>query len=270
VTYSQNGRKLAPENLCPEALEARCTVCNKNEATDDNDLAMCDRCDKAYHQKCHDPPVERFGNFEDDWYCASCTAELLKMRGLTIAEGDFVWARFGDAPVWPGRVLRVDFSSLTDPKPYWVRFYDPKNKSEGAWMSDTHVEPWSKGPSFASVRDAQRKLAVRLAEADGAAPISGCGPQAPRTPLPRLGASTPRLVPSAPPPQKRPRTEATPRRRLRRASDDAAAGDGSSAAPAVMLSQQAAEVQQLIDAAKARQARLEREIDEVIGSQPAV
>lgn len=173
--------KLAPENLHPEAMSASCCVCNNDDATDENDLALCDRCDKGYHQLCHTPPVKAFGNPDDQWFCAECTEELATERSLRLRVPDLAWVRFPmDSPHWPARVLRIDFSSLADPKPYWVQFFDTGSVT-GAWVSDEQVVPWSEGPALSDVRDARRRLAVRLAEAAKNAPFEEpCEPTRPR------------------------------------------------------------------------------------------
>lgn len=164
--------KEVAENLFPEALEASCCKCHGGSVSADNDLAMCDRCDKAFHQKCHDPPVAYFGNPEDQWFCSQCTLDLAEMRKLQLQVEDFCWVQAtGETVAWPARVLRIDFSSLADPKPYWVQFFDA-GPPEGAWVGEIHVKPWSDGPSFRSIVQARRRNAVRLAEADGAPQIS--------------------------------------------------------------------------------------------------
>lgn len=164
--------KEVAENLFPEALEASCCKCHGGSVSADNDLGMCDRCDKAFHQKCHGPPVTYFGNPEDQWFCSQCTLDLAEMRKLQLQVDDFCWVQAtGETVAWPARVLRIDFSSLADPKPYWVQFFDA-GPPEGAWVGEIHVKPWSDGPSFRSIVQARRRNAVRLAEADGAPQIS--------------------------------------------------------------------------------------------------
>jgi len=241
--------KLAPMNLCPEALDAVCCICSSGECMDDNDLGLCDRCDRAFHQRCHDPPVPYFGNTEDKWFCAECVAEIAKQRQLRLGVGEFVWATVpAHSPPWPARVLRIDFNSLEDGHPYWVQFFDT-GPCQGNWVGEGNLVPWSESPSFASIRDARRKLAVRLAEAKGAEPISGPGPRAPIAPLP-----TSRAIPKkrASPPARR-AISSGPRKRQRHASPDEEEQDYSS---------QMDEMRELIEAARERQRRLEREIDE--------
>jgi len=237
-------RKLAPENLCPEALDAICSVCGAGEAADHNDLALCDMCDKGFHQQCHNPPVAFFGNPDDQWFCGSCTMELARQRGLRLAIGDFAWVVVpGDAQPWPARVLRIDFSSLADPRPYWVQFFDT-GPNTGSWVSEGHVSPWSEGPAFGDIREARRKLAVRLAEADGAPPLNPNVQQAPVKPLPAFSRSAipgcPTTVAHATAPSSRRRNETVTNSALMRKVD---------------------EIREQIEASQKRQRLLEEEID---------
>lgn len=264
-----------PRNLCPEANEAVCCVCGKDEATDANDLALCDRCDRGFHQLCHTPVVHFFGKADEQWFCAPCTQALSRERKLRFKEGDFVWARYSaDGLPWPARITRIDFCSLTDIRPYFAEYFDSP-PSGGNWLSEMQITPWSEGPSFAAVRDNKRKTAVRLAEADGAQPISDASlAQAPVKPLPdrrgvlpvhlrydatvrRIGASSRAAGETdafSPPP--------TRMRRLRVKSPRQVAFQFDDLGTEAELSQQAAEMRELIEAARERQARLEREYDQ--------
>eukprot|EP00913_Durusdinium_trenchii_P028220 g26455.t1 len=113
--------KAVAANLFPEALEATCCKCSGGTVEDGNDLGMCDRCDKAFHQKCHDPCVRYFGHPDDQWFCAQCTLDLAQMRQLKLQVEEFCWVQAaGETMPWPAQVLRIDFSSLADPKPYWA------------------------------------------------------------------------------------------------------------------------------------------------------
>jgi len=150
---------------------------------------------------------------------------------------------------WPSRVIRIDFSSLADPKPYWVQFFDT-GPSQGAWVGEGHVTPWLDGPSFADVRDARRKLAVRLAEADGAVPISMDAPQAPVKPLPASRAWQPGASAAS--------AEYRPNKRLRRSSR----AQGEELSEEVL--REVNEMRAQIAAAQERQRQLEREIDEAM------
>lgn len=240
------------ENLCPEALETVCCICNHGDASDENDLAMCDRCDRGFHQQCHDPPVSHFGRPEDQWFCAECTAELAEERGLTVKAGDFVWASSSACPqLWPARVLRIDFTSAADTRPYWVQFFDSvKGQATGAWVSESQAVAWADGPAFDTLKDGRRRLAVRLAEADGAAPISGSGQAVAPTPVStHLAAAVKPPVP----------TVARPAKRLRRVASAAEEG------PAAPGGAELKEMRGMIAAARLRQARLELQLEEANG-----
>lgn len=241
----QSGKqKLAPENLCPEALDATCCVCGEGEAADHNDLALCDMCDRGFHAQCHSPPVAFFGNPDDQWFCATCTEELARQRGLRLVVGDFAWVKWpGDAQPWPARVLRIDFSSLADPRPYWVQFFDT-GQSTGSWVSEDHASPWSEGPDFGDIREARRKLAVRLAEADGAPPMNPNVQQAPVKPLPAVSRSATPGCPSTVAHANAPST----RRRSQPVTNTA-------------LMQKVDEIREQIEASQKRQRLLEEEID---------
>ena len=57
-----------------EADDAICAVCRGGEATDENDIAVCDKCNTPYHQHCHVPVLREkdLGDEEDEWWCRRC------------------------------------------------------------------------------------------------------------------------------------------------------------------------------------------------------
>lgn len=74
-----------------------CSLC-QGEATDDNDILLCDRinCYRAYHQNCLDPPIKA-ANIDPkmDWFCWQCECfdtsldiigEKTGVEGLTIED----------------------------------------------------------------------------------------------------------------------------------------------------------------------------------------
>jgi len=250
--------QLPPVNLSMEALDAICEVCGKGDVTDDNDLALCDRCDRGFHQKCHEPQVSFFGRPDDQWFCAACTKELAQLRKLRVRVADFVWAGLAGVPWWPARVLCIDFTSLADTKPYWVQFFET-GPPKGIWAGEAQVLPWLEGPDFASVQGARRRLAIRLAEADGAVPISGTAQQAPIKPLPKLL-----------PPQRSIGGVVMPRSSARRRHYPPSAPPSQQEGPMEEeLSQQVQEMRELVMAASARQDRLEKVLGEALSASPA-
>eukprot|EP00930_Biecheleria_cincta_P004879 TRINITY_DN105808_c0_g1_i1.p1 TRINITY_DN105808_c0_g1~~TRINITY_DN105808_c0_g1_i1.p1 ORF type:complete len:701 (+),score=159.39 TRINITY_DN105808_c0_g1_i1:76-2103(+) len=254
--------KLAPENMFPEALNANCCKCGKGEATDDNDLALCDRCDRAFHQFCHDPPVERFGNAEDQWFCMDCTKALSKLRELRLGVGAFAWVQTsGDPHPWPAKVLRLDFSSLADPKPYWVQYCDT-GAPQGNWVGEKEIIPWEEGPSFDQVLQARRRNAVRLAEGAGAPPISNVASRSKSytAPVSRVSQSS-RTAPG----KKRgadPAASANVQKRQRRRRATEEEDDEEEEEEDPQQAEQVLEMRRLIQEARERQRALERQIDE--------
>jgi len=161
-----------------DIMEAVCCVCRGKDATDENDLALCDMCDRGFHQQCHDPPVSSFGTSEDQWFCAECTAKLAKRRGLSLSAGDFAWvalqrpvaaAAAGAQPPWPARVLSVAFTSASEKQPYSLRLYGGRAGVEDiiTWASKAQAWAWALGPGSPS-SDAEWRRAVQVAVADGA------------------------------------------------------------------------------------------------------
>ncbi len=57
-----------------EEEEAVCVVCGGGEATDENDIAVCDRCLCPFHQACCHPPVtaRELGEEGEEWWCRRC------------------------------------------------------------------------------------------------------------------------------------------------------------------------------------------------------
>lgn len=57
--------------------DLKCCICFRGEATDENDLLMCDGvgCFRAYHMHCLSPIMTpEKAEAEDDWFCPICTA----------------------------------------------------------------------------------------------------------------------------------------------------------------------------------------------------
>ncbi|XP_054270961.1 metal-response element-binding transcription factor 2 [Macrosteles quadrilineatus] len=52
-----------------------CVICKKSQTKKDNEVVVCDRCSRGYHQLCHQPTVE-LGL--DCWECHRCQAVPLK------------------------------------------------------------------------------------------------------------------------------------------------------------------------------------------------
>ena len=52
-----------------------CAVCGSgSDSEPDNDILMCDfkHCNRAYHQKCHEPVLAELPHEDEDWFCCHC------------------------------------------------------------------------------------------------------------------------------------------------------------------------------------------------------
>ena len=57
--------------------DLQCCICFRGDATDDNDLILCDGegCFRAYHMQCVSPHITALeAEEEEDWFCPLCTA----------------------------------------------------------------------------------------------------------------------------------------------------------------------------------------------------
>ncbi len=52
-----------------------CEECGNGNWSDENTIVFCDGCDEAYHQQCHNPPIESniASNKDVGWHCGLCT-----------------------------------------------------------------------------------------------------------------------------------------------------------------------------------------------------
>lgn len=41
----------------PEDEDLLCVVCKKSAPKDSNEISVCDKCGRGYHQRCHQPEV---------------------------------------------------------------------------------------------------------------------------------------------------------------------------------------------------------------------
>lgn len=152
-----------------QTVSWRCFVCDGGPSGKLGCLIRCDGCDKTFHMNCHDPPVTRPGLPNEKWYCSHCTEALAQHRALRLRPGDFAWARLKATSVlWPCVVLKLDFTKLDDPRPYWVNFFEGRKREQrGAWVGEEQVLQWSDGPMIPESAS-QRQAALRQAQAAGA------------------------------------------------------------------------------------------------------
>jgi len=78
-------------------LTWNCFQCGSRKSTKDNQIALCDHCDHAFHARCLDPPLSEFP--AGDWFCnrAECIADRCKPDGKDcqsnreVSEEEDVW-----------------------------------------------------------------------------------------------------------------------------------------------------------------------------------
>jgi PHD-finger len=62
--------------LCRKGKEpsANCTRCQRGHSPSTNMIVFCDECNRAWHQFCHDPPIEKevVAVKEREWFCRNC------------------------------------------------------------------------------------------------------------------------------------------------------------------------------------------------------
>ena len=74
------------------AEAALCKVCHRGASPTTNMIVFCDGCNMAYHQFCHDPPIEKdvVQIAEKEWFCNPCTrskeSAIEGMEGLVAGD----------------------------------------------------------------------------------------------------------------------------------------------------------------------------------------
>ncbi|KAF2865890.1 hypothetical protein BDV95DRAFT_530302 [Massariosphaeria phaeospora] len=74
-------------------LAAQCKTCHRGTDPGNNRIVFCDVCNTAYHQYCHDPPIddEVVNVLEKEWLCGPCErskqAVIEGTDGLTASDG---------------------------------------------------------------------------------------------------------------------------------------------------------------------------------------
>ncbi|XP_073274332.1 pathogenesis-related homeodomain protein isoform X2 [Primulina huaijiensis] len=73
-----NNSKVAPDGSVHHE-HIICSKCELREALPDNDIILCDgTCDRAFHQKCLDPPLstENIPPEDEGWFCKFCESKM--------------------------------------------------------------------------------------------------------------------------------------------------------------------------------------------------
>jgi len=80
-------KKKRPYRRNPES--ALCKACHRGHSPSNNQVVFCDGCGGAYHQYCHDPPIDKEVILipEKEWFCVSCIRERNEIISGTTLEG---------------------------------------------------------------------------------------------------------------------------------------------------------------------------------------
>lgn len=71
----------------PEA--ALCKLCDRGHSPENNQIVFCDGCGNAFHQFCHNPPIDRLTVIitEKEWFCTNCMMKR-ERKGMTSIGSD--------------------------------------------------------------------------------------------------------------------------------------------------------------------------------------
>ncbi|KAL4975051.1 hypothetical protein BDW66DRAFT_138427 [Aspergillus desertorum] len=69
---TSRSRKPVPRK--PKSANIRCYLCDRGHSPMSNIIVFCDRCNRAWHQHCHDPPIENevVAVRDKEWLCREC------------------------------------------------------------------------------------------------------------------------------------------------------------------------------------------------------
>ena len=92
---------------------ALCKACHRGHSPNNNQIVFCDGCGAAYHQYCHDPPIDKETVLVPDkeWLCAACVRTRMREVAGTALDGLESGDKMSDLEV--GRVW-----SRRRPSPY--------------------------------------------------------------------------------------------------------------------------------------------------------
>lgn len=95
ATPATQGMPTKPsKNSTPEPSDSPdeevCKICSKPTSRAPNKIVFCDGCDTPYHQKCHQPPIDKkvLNDPDAQWFCAACSANRTSVQ--PVSKGDIV------------------------------------------------------------------------------------------------------------------------------------------------------------------------------------
>ncbi|KAL4751855.1 hypothetical protein BDW72DRAFT_172724 [Aspergillus terricola var. indicus] len=85
---TSRSRKPVPRKL--KSTNIRCCLCDRGHSPTSNTIVFCDRCNRAWHQHCHDPPIknEVVAIREKGWLCRECKPVNITILHPTVVRSD--------------------------------------------------------------------------------------------------------------------------------------------------------------------------------------
>jgi hypothetical protein len=92
-TIPEPTREVKRRRSTKAVLAAQCSICHRATEAGNNRIVFCDICNTAYHQYCHNPPIDNevVDVLEKEWLCGPCERSKKEVvegaEGLTTAPG---------------------------------------------------------------------------------------------------------------------------------------------------------------------------------------
>ncbi|KAL4736753.1 hypothetical protein BDV11DRAFT_193219 [Aspergillus similis] len=85
---TSRSRKPVPRKL--KSTNIRCCLCDRGHSPMSNTIVFCDRCNRAWHQHCHDPPIksEVVAIREKEWLCRECNPVNITILHPTVVRSN--------------------------------------------------------------------------------------------------------------------------------------------------------------------------------------
>ncbi|KAL3463823.1 hypothetical protein BJX64DRAFT_256351 [Aspergillus heterothallicus] len=88
-----------------KSTNSNCAHCQRGHSAPRNVIVFCDRCNRAWHQFCHDPPIERdvITVKEKEWLCRDCNPVEINISHPTVVRSNpsLTWEPPVHVPISP-------------------------------------------------------------------------------------------------------------------------------------------------------------------------
>jgi hypothetical protein len=130
---------LPPKSLYPNGNE-KCEYCNRFGTQED--LVICDQCEKAFHLSCLEPPLSEPPNFE--WNCVQCIKSFGNDFGFEDRSEKRTWPEF-ESYACEFKKKYFEERNITNPtarqveEEYWKAVCCPYNNVKVEYGADLHT-----------------------------------------------------------------------------------------------------------------------------------